>query len=103
MLNVGAITRVAHSHYAPMVVSQHGKLGEEVLRKLLLFIKDVYTYVDPETYAGMLVIFKALDDSQETIARSDATEVQSLKDLAQHIVGDCVIEALNSGRVYVWH
>jgi hypothetical protein len=84
-------------------VSEHGELGVEVLRKLLLFIKEVYTYVDPETCPGALVIFKSLDDSQEVIARSDATEVQSVKDLAQYISGDCVIEALNSGRALVWH
>lgn len=103
MLNIGAITEVVHSHYATMVLSEHGAPGVAVFRKLLVFIKEVYTYVDPETQTGELVIFKALDDSQAVMARSGATEIHSVGDLAQYIAGDCVIEILSSGRMLVWH
>src|SRR3989442_419046 len=103
MLNIGAITGVVQSHYANMVASEHGQIGIEAFRKLLSFIKDVYTYVDPGTYSGRLVMFKALNATQAPLARTDATEIQSAKDLAQHISHDCVIEPLDSGRVLVWH
>lgn len=103
MINIGAITKVVQSHYANMVASEHGEIGIEAFRKLLAFIKEAYTYIDPDTYSGHLVIFKALDTAQAPLARTGSTELQSAKDLAQHITDDCIVEPLDSGRVLIWH
>lgn len=102
MLNIGALTDVLHSHYATMVLSEHGDPGLHALRKLLGVIRDVYGFIDPETYGGQLVIFKALDESQEVLPRSAATQLSAIKDVAQYAVGDCAIEILDGGQIFVW-
>jgi len=102
MLNIGALTDVVHSHYATMVLSEHGDPGLIALRKLLGLIKDVYGFIDPETYAGQLIIFRALDESQEVLPRSTAAQLSAIKDISQFAAGDCAIETLDGGQIFVW-
>ena len=102
MLDIDALINVVHSHYATMVLSEHGDPGVRALRKLLGFIKDVYGYIDPETYVGQLMMFKALDESQEVLPRSAAAQVYAVKDIAQFAAGDCAIERLDGGQIFVW-
>jgi len=85
-----------------MVLAEHGNPGLYALHKLLGFLKDIYGFIDPETYVGHLVIFKILDEAQEILPRSVATELSAIKDISQFAAGDCAVEVLDSGQVFIW-
>lgn len=93
---------VAESQYL-RVEEKHGEAGRHTLRELLLGLKKVYTFVDPERCDDSLVVFTAIEDSVDLLPTAKMTEYLDFQSLAPHASSGSVIQVLRNGRVRLWN
>jgi hypothetical protein len=102
MADLEAMNAIAQQLYVPIVVRAHGDAGGEILRSLLVFLRELYQYVPPETVTGRVVIFKTIDSAARPVPVHQAVKSKAFEALAQNLKGPCTLQVLHNGEVFLW-
>jgi len=90
------------SHYMTVIVREHGLQGEEVLQKIIEVVREIYKWVEPETFRGPITVFKTLNGDQNLLPVEGAQTILDLRTLSQDVHDCFALQILSSGRFLLW-
>jgi hypothetical protein len=100
-IDLQAMAEIFGDAFVPFVVKHHGDAASPVVRSILSFIKGLWEYIAPESLNHQLVIFQTLNDADRPIS-SSGLECYAFTELANKVLGPCVIQVVPSGAFILW-
>lgn len=94
--------RLVEKNSVVAIHRQHGDQGTASFRILAPALKTIFTYVDPESFGAIMIVFKTLDDSSRPIDEKLAKTIVNPANLKQEVAGNVIIQVLSDGRWLMW-
>lgn len=106
-LNTEIMEKIAEGLWIRKVELHYGSEGMIALRKLMISIKKLFQYVEPETITGSLIVFVRLSHRRFEIDQLDSRDIYSLETLPQNYRGiarsrTSIIEIQPDDRLTLW-